>query len=203
MRVHQHHLVAQTRQTVGAGQAGRAGADHGDALAAGGGAGEQGLAGVGHQVVGGVALQLADFYGLVLLGVAHAGLFAEHFGGADAGAHAAQRVGFQNGVGRAAQVAVGNALDKAGHINAGGAGALAGRVVTVITAVGLDAGLRQVHGRVGIAKIARQFRAAKASGGDAGGGAVCVHSGGSGCRFSIRCRASGLLNLKLCAIACI
>ena len=87
--VHQHHVVPVARQAVRAGQAGWPGADHGHAFARGRGAGEQGLAGVGHQVVGGIALQEANLHWLVLLGVAHAGLLAQHFGGADAGAHAA------------------------------------------------------------------------------------------------------------------
>ena len=84
-------VVAVHGEAVGAGEAGRAAADHGDALPGGRGTGEGMLAGF-HQRVGGVALQLADAHRLALGRLADAGLLAQRLGRADAGAHAAEDV---------------------------------------------------------------------------------------------------------------
>ena len=174
-RVQQHHAVAQARQAVGAGQACGPGAHHRHEAPGGGCAGKQGRAGVGHQVVGGIALQQANFDRLVFVRVAHAGLFAQHLGGADPGAHAAQGVGLQNGARRAARVVVGNAADKAGHVNAGGAGGLAGRVKAVVAAVGLNLGLRQGQRWVRVAKVVGVLRRGQATGVDSGRQSVYWH----------------------------
>src|SRR6218665_1653880 len=50
----------------------------------------------GKKGMGGVALQPADRHRLVLMGIAHTGLLAQQFGGADPGADAAERVGLQD-----------------------------------------------------------------------------------------------------------
>src|SRR6218665_2944801 len=82
----------------------------------GGGAGghgvERGRRGVGEKGLGGVALQPADRRRLVLMGIAHTGLLAQQFGGADPGADAAERVGLQDGARRAPVVVLRNALDE-------------------------------------------------------------------------------------------
>ncbi len=79
----EHHVVAVHGQAVGAGQPGRPGADHGDALAGGRRALERMFVEAG--VVEGVALQLADQHRCAFLGVvAYAGPLAEDFRGADA-----------------------------------------------------------------------------------------------------------------------
>ena len=155
-------IVALARQAVGAGEAGRTCTHHGHALAGGFCAGEQRRARVGEMGIGGEALQLADLDRLVFVGVAHAGLFAQHLGRADAGAHAAQRVGAEDGVCGATQVAVGDALDEARHIDARGAGRLAGRLIAVVATVRLDARLGQRKGRVGVAKVVGVLRGAQA-----------------------------------------
>src|SRR6218665_899715 len=58
---------------------------------------DQGRPRVGEKGIGGVALHPADRHRLVLMGIAHTGLLAQQFGGADPGADAAERVGLQDG----------------------------------------------------------------------------------------------------------
>ena len=170
LRIEDHHIVAQPRESVRTGQARRAGAHHGDALAGRRGAGEHLRLRAGHQRVYCVALQAANGDGRVGLGVAHAGLFAQHLGGADPGAHAAQRVGFQNRACRTPQIAVGNALDEAGHVDVGGAGGLAGRIKAVQAALGFEHGLGGVQWRGGIGKVLRVLGSTEAAGTDVRGG---------------------------------
>ena len=73
-------LVAEAREGVGAGEAGGAGADDGDAAAGCRRAGE-GLAALRHLPVGGDALQRADGDGFVGLRLADAGALAQNLGG--------------------------------------------------------------------------------------------------------------------------
>lgn len=158
--VEHHHRMAETRQCVGAGQAGWAGPHHRHFFAAGGGAGEQLRADAFQQRVHRVTLQAANRHRLALLRVAHAHRLAQVLGRADPRAHAAQRVGFQNGAGRAAQVAVGDALDERRHLNVGRAGGGAGRVVAIQAALGFQHGLRrgQARRRIGKTLGVRQGR---------------------------------------------
>src|SRR6218665_3492759 len=111
-RLEQHHGVAAQRQAMGAGQARRPGPDHGHTAARGRCALEQRRPRVGEKGIGGVALQPADRHRLVLMGIAHTGLLAQQFGGADPGADAAERVGLQDGARRAPVVVLRNALDE-------------------------------------------------------------------------------------------
>ena len=134
----QHDGVAAPRQAVRAGQPGRSGADHRDAPAALRGAREQRRARVGEQRIGRMALQRADLDRLVLVRVAHAGLFAQHLGRADAGAHAAERIGLEDRARRAAVVALRDALDEGRHVDPGRARRGARRVEAVVAALGLD-----------------------------------------------------------------
>ena len=124
------------------GQARRPGAHHGHALAGGGCTLEQRSTGLGKEGVSRIALQRADLHGLVFVGAAHAGLLAQHLGGAHAGAHAAERVGLQDGTGRAPVVVLRNAVDERGNVDARGAGRGARGVVAVVAAFGLDQRLR-------------------------------------------------------------
>ena len=128
------------RQAVRAGQAGRAGADHGDGLA-GGGRALEGMA-VEMRVVERVALQQADLdrlaFGVV---VAHAGVLAQDLGRAHARAAPPKMFCLQDADRRAFEVAVVDVADEAGDVDAGRAGARAGRVVAVQAARAFDGGL--------------------------------------------------------------
>ncbi len=136
------YVVALERERVGAGEAGGARADHGDAFAGGCCAGE-GLGAGGHLPIGCDALQGADVHRFAGFGGAHTGAFAQDFGGADAGAAAAENIGFKNRFGRTGDVAGGDAADEVGDVDAGGAGFDARRVVAKIAAVGCNHRLRR------------------------------------------------------------
>ena len=163
-------------QAMRTGQARRPCAHHGHALAGGGCALEQRCTGLGKEGVGGIALQRADLHGLVFVGIAHAGLLAQHLGGAHAGAHAAQRVGLQDGAGGAPVVVLRNAVDERGDVDARGAGRGAGGVVAVVAALGLDQRLRPGERRVGVAEVDGVVGQVQACGMNAAGTACgCVH----------------------------
>jgi len=85
-RVEQRDVMALAGQTVGAGQAGGSGADHGDLAAGARAAREQRRTRLGKVRVGGVALQTTDLDRLAFVVIAHAGLLAQHLGRADAAA---------------------------------------------------------------------------------------------------------------------
>ncbi|SVJ68944.1 Uncharacterised protein [Klebsiella pneumoniae] len=142
----EHHVVAVHGQAVGAGQPGRPGADHGDALAGGRRALERMFAEAG--VVEGVALQLADQHRCAFLGVvAYAGPLAEDFRGADAGAAAAEDVRREDLLRRALDILLGDAADEPGDVDLGRAGVDAGRVVAVQAAGAFQGGLAGVERR--------------------------------------------------------
>src|SRR6218665_3578461 len=85
---------------------------HGHRAARARGARERRPPGGGKKGVGGGARHPADRHRLVLMGIAHTGLLAQQFGGADPGADAAERVGLQDGARRAPVVVLRNALDE-------------------------------------------------------------------------------------------
>ena len=175
-RLEQHHVMPAHGQAMRTGQARRTGAHHGHAFAGGGCTPEQRSTGLGKEGVGGVALQRADLHGLVFVGVAHAGLLAQHLGGAHAGAHAAQGVGLQDGAGGAPVVVLRNAVDERGDVDARGAGRGAGGVVAVVAALGLDQRLRPGERRVGVAEVDGVVGQVQACGMNAAGTACgCVH----------------------------
>ncbi len=89
--------MAVHAEPMGAGEAGRAGADDRHLLAGLGAAAEE-LRALPHRRIGGVALQHADLDRLAFRRLAHAGFFAQLLGRADAGAHAAQDVLLENGL---------------------------------------------------------------------------------------------------------
>ena len=128
---------AVAAQFGGAGERCRSTAHAGDFEVHGGGArGEDDALGVLH----GVALQAADFDGLLIVAMHHAGAFAQDVHGTDAGATQAEDVGIENGLRGAAQIAGGDLLDEARHVDVGGAGRGARSIETVEAAVGF-------HGR--------------------------------------------------------
>ena len=145
--------MAQACQAVGAGQARRPGAHHGDGAPRQRRACEQRLAGLGEIGVGGVTLQESDFDRFVFQGVAHTGLLTQHFGRADTGAHAAQGVGRQNAVRGAPNVVIGNSADERGNVNPRWARGDAGRIKAVVTTVCFELGLGEVQRGVRVAKI--------------------------------------------------
>ena len=145
-----HRFMAEPGQAESARQAGRAGADDGDALAARRGAREERAHRPIHHRVDGIALQPADLDRLALLRHAHADLLAQLFGRTDAGAGAAERIGLEDGARRTAQVVFGDAADEARHVDAGRAGFDARRVVAIEAALGLDQGLRAREARRGV-----------------------------------------------------
>ena len=130
-------VMAGDRERVRAGQAGRAGADDRDALAAARRARERLLAGR-HLRIDRMALKQADAHRLAFGGLAHAGLLAQRLGRADARAHAAHDVGPQDRFGRAERIVGGDLADEQGNVDRGRAGLLARRVETEIAAVGFD-----------------------------------------------------------------
>ncbi len=93
-----------------------------------------------------VALQAADFDGLLVVAMHHAGAFAEHVHGADARAAQAEDVGIENGLGGAAQVAGRDLLDEARHVDVGGAGRGAGGIEAIEAAVGFHGGGLRIEG---------------------------------------------------------
>ncbi len=150
---------------MGAGEAGGAGADHRDALAARTGA-REGLDVALQQRVGGVALQCADLHGLGFLGRAHAGILAEDFDGTDARARPAHDVFLQDGDGRALDVVGRDLADEAGDVDAGRAGLQARRVVAEIAAAGLDQGAHAIERRMDVREILGELRRTQTTGSD-------------------------------------
>lgn len=110
--------MAVDRQAMGGGKAGRAGADHGDALAAPGCARIELLA-LFHGDVGGVTLQPADLHGRCSAVLRTQGLLAQRFGGTDAGAHAAENVLVEDGVGGADRIAGRDLADEQRNVDRG------------------------------------------------------------------------------------
>jgi hypothetical protein len=142
-RVEHAHAMPRERERMRARQTRRPGADHGDFTARLARAMKQRRGArrfARHLEVGGMALQRADLNRFAILMISYARAFAEDFSRAHARAHAAQRIGAQNIARGALEIAVADLADKAGNVDAGGAGRDAGRVVTVVTAVGGDDG---------------------------------------------------------------
>ena len=92
------YIVAAHGKPVSAGQSCRTAAKHSNFFAGWFGAGI-GVLLFGHQRIGGVALQHADFYGLAFRHFAYANFFAQGFSGTDPGAHAAQDILIENRLG--------------------------------------------------------------------------------------------------------
>ena len=131
----------------GAGERCRSAADAGDfEVCRGGARGEDDALGVLHRV----ALQAADFDGLLVVAMHHAGAFAEDVHGADARAAQAEDVGVENGLGGAAQVAGRDLLDEARHVDVGGAGRGARGIEAVEAAIGFHGGGLRIEGGVEI-----------------------------------------------------
>jgi hypothetical protein len=155
--------VAKQREPVREREAGGS-RPHGRGAAAGGrGAREHRRARLGEMRIRRMALQQADLDGLVLVGVAHAGLLAQDLRRADTGAHAAEDVLLQDGPGGAAQIVLGDALDEGRDVDPGGARGDARRVVAVVAAIGLDQRLDAIERRMGLAEIARVFLLAQSA----------------------------------------
>src|SRR5690606_28912572 len=95
--------------------------------------------------------------GAMLGGVAHAGLFAERFGGTDAGAHAAKDVLVENRLGRAERVARRDLADEQRNVDGGGTGRHARCSMTEVAAVGCDQRLMVVEARVEVGKVRLVF----------------------------------------------
>ena len=110
-----------------------------------------------HQMVGGVALQLADLHRLVLGEVADAGLLAERLDRADAGAHAAHDVGLEDGLAGAGRIVGLDLADEERDVDVRRAGLHAGRVEAEIAAVGLDERLVARQRRMQVGEIAGVF----------------------------------------------
>ena len=155
-------LVAGDGERVGAGQSRRTGADDRDALAGRRGAAERRLAGR-HLRVDRVALQQADSHRLALGRLAHAGFLAQGLGRADARAHAAHDVGVENRFGGAERVAGGDLANEERNVDRGRTGALAGRVVAEVAAVGLDLRLMGGERRMQVGEIVAELGAVEAA----------------------------------------
>ena len=150
-RVEHGDVVPAQRQRVRAGEPRRPGADHRDFFPRRGGAGER--VALAHLPVGGDALQRADADRRTAFGHAHAGPFAQNFGGAHAGATAAENIRVQDFFGRTGQIAGGDAADEAGDVDIGRAGFDAGRVKAEIATICLDDRLGLGERRVRVGEI--------------------------------------------------
>ena len=122
-----------------------------------GAARRNGLLAALHQIIGGVALQLADLDRLVLGEVADAGLLAERLDRADAGADAAHDVGLEDGLAGAAGIVGLDLADEERDVDVRRAGLHAGRVEAEIAAVGLDERLVARQRRMQVGEIAGVF----------------------------------------------
>ena len=167
-RLEDHHVVPEQRGAMRARQTGGPGADHRDALAGPRLPPKDRRARRPEIRVGRMTLQQADLDRLVLVRVAHARVFAQHFGRTDARAHAAEHVRFEDGLRRAAQVVVGDAADERRHVDAGRAGGDAGRVVAVVAAIRLDQGLRLRQRRMRVVEVVRVIVGREAAGSNVG-----------------------------------
>ena len=158
-------VVAEHGQPVRARQAGRAAADHGDALATGRRTREQCLAAI-KQRVGGVALQQSDRDGLVLGGIAYAGAFAQILDRAHARAGSAENIFLEDIARRTDEVAAADLVDEARNVDAGRARLRAWRVETEIATIGLDRRLMRVQRRLDVGKIVRVLSCGQALAGN-------------------------------------
>ncbi len=151
-------VMAMHSQPVGAGKAGRPGADDGDMLATGGGA-RKGLPATGrsvhHQIVRGMALQQPDLYRLAFRRQAHAGLFAQGLGRADAGAHAAHNVLGKDRLRRAARIVRRDLPDEQGDVDRSRASRHARRIKAEIAPFRLHHSLVPAQRRMQLGKILR------------------------------------------------
>lgn len=169
------HIVPVHGQTMCTRQARRAGADYCDALAGSRGALEGVFAELG--VIQGIALQLANQHRRAFLRVvAHAGLFAEDFGGADTGTTATEDVGRQDPFSSALQVVITDAADEGRNVDVAGAGIDTRSIVAVQAARALHGGLARGQGWDQVAEMLGQLVAA---GPWAGQMVQCVYHGGS------------------------
>ena len=166
--------MAEHCEPMRAGQPCGSAADDGDGLARGLGALEQ-LRVVIENRVGCVALQAPDFDGFVLVRVAHTGLLAQYLGRADARAHSTHDVLGQNRTRGTADIVATDLLNKGRYIDAGGAGRRARRVVTEITAVSLNQGLRPAQRRMQVAEVTLNIGLVEATGTNIGVGLWCGH----------------------------
>ena len=164
-RVEDRDVVAVHREAMRAGEARRPGADDGDALSGRRGAAERMLAAL-HQMIGRVALQLADLDRLVLGEVPDARLLAERLHRADAGADAAHDVGIEDGLAGAAGIVGLDLADEERDVDMRRAGVHARRVEAEIAAVGFDEGLVARQRRMQVGKIARVVLGLQPPGGD-------------------------------------
>ncbi len=149
-------VIPEYREPVGAGQAGRPAADDRHSFASLVTSLKQRKVVVEHRV-GCVPLQQSDPDRLAFMRVAHAGFFTQHFGRAHARAHAAHDVFLENRVCRSLQVVAANFLDESGDVDACRAGRGTRRVVTEVTAIGLDQGLRPRQRRMHVTEITGDF----------------------------------------------
>ena len=106
-----------------------------------------------HGMVGGIALQTADFDRLALGRLAHAGLFAQRLCRADAGTHAAENVLRQDRLRRSIRRTRRNLPDEQRNIDRGGASRHARRIMAEIAAISRNARLVHVKGRLVIGKV--------------------------------------------------
>jgi hypothetical protein len=98
-------------------------------------------------VIHGVALQAANFDGLLFLLVHHAGAFAEDFGGANAAATVSEDIGFENHARGATEIVRGDFFNERRNIYVGGTRDGAGRIKAKKTACSFDGGLAGRHAR--------------------------------------------------------
>ena len=141
-----HRQPVRTRQACGPRT------DHCDPFAGGCSTGER-MQVFRHQTVGGKALQAADLNGFAFGRFAHAGLFAQLFGGADAGAHAAKNVLRKDGFRRSIRGARDDLADEQRDVDGCGTGRDARRIMAEIAAVRRHLRLVPVVGGNDIGKI--------------------------------------------------
>ena len=105
------------------------------------------------QMVGGIALKLADLDRLALGHFAHTGLFTKLFGRTNAGAHAAHDILAQDRFGGGIRCARGDLPDEERNIDIRRAGRDARRVVTEVASVRRDKRFMHIQWRVQIGKL--------------------------------------------------
>ena len=155
--------MAGARQRMGAGQSGRACADHRDA-AAGRWASLIELPSSGKGGIRREALQAADLDGAALRCLAHAGPFAEVFRRADPGAHRTHDIGIEDGLRGRYRLAVGDLANEERYVDRGRAGRNAGRIVAEEAALGGDPRLVWIERRSQISEIGGALSGGKAPG---------------------------------------
>jgi hypothetical protein len=104
-----------------------------------------------------MALETADFDGLLVVAMIDASAFAENVHGADAGTAGAENVCVENGERGAAQITLRDFFDETRYINVRGASGDTRGVETVEAAVGFGKCGLVVEGRMEIREASGQF----------------------------------------------